>query len=126
MKKIIFIIFFFPLVVVAEEMRFKIEQTCTASKSTLDFTCNQDSQGFTIIRTGKKYFGINSSDKTKYRLPVIESDSYITVLKIPVAYSGVSQIHLFQLDGTFYWTEVAYSETLHERELTIRSGKRIK
>ncbi len=126
MKKILVAIFFFPLIVAAQEMHFKIEQTCTASKVTLDFRCNQDSQEFTIIRTGKQYFGVNSSDKTKYRLTVIESDSYITVLKNPVAFSGVSQIHLFQLDGTFYWTEVAYSEILRERELTIRSGRRIK
>jgi hypothetical protein len=126
MKQILLVVFLFPSILAAEELRFKIEQTCTASKGSLDFGCYQESREFTIIRTGKKYFGVNHSDGTKYRLSIVESDSYITILKNPVSYSGSSQIHIFQMDGTFYWTEVAYSEILHEQEITVRKGKRIK
>ena len=126
MKQILFVVFLFPSIAVAEEMRFKIEQTCAAIKGSLDFRCGQDIQEFTIIRTGKSYFSVNPSDGTKSRLSIVESDPYITILKYPVSYSGSSQIHLFRVGGTFYWTEVAYSEILHQREITIRSGKRIK
>ena len=115
-----------PLTAYSQEMRFKIEEECTTQGSSLIFKCNKEQIEFTIIKNGKRFTGVNSATGTTYDLKVLEADSYITVLQNPVAFNGISTIHLTSADNRFYWVEVAYSTILKNREMTVRSGRRLK
>lgn len=127
MKKL-FLLFalLLPLTANSQEMRFKMEEECTTQGSSLVFKCNKAQIEFTIIKNGKRFTGVNSATGTTYDLKVLEADSYITVLQNPVAFNGTSTIHLTSADNRFYSVEVAYSTILKNRELTVRSGRRLK
>ena len=126
MRKL-FLIFFLLIHIgaIAQEMRFVIEEKCSADGNSLLFECTKIQTEFTIIKNGKRFIGVNSVNGTTYQLKVLEADNLITVLQNPVFFSGTSTIHLTSKDKNFYWVEVAYSTTLKKREITIRSGRKI-
>jgi hypothetical protein len=126
MKASIFIIFLIPELVFAQEMRFLIEKSCLSTSQGIDFECRQDREEFTIIRNKNRYVGINSGTGVTHDLKLIESDKNITVLQSPVFFSGTSIIHITHSDNRFYWVEVAYSTVLRSREITVRSGKKLR
>lgn len=114
-----------PVSVIGQELRFRIEETCISAGSGLKFDCKKEKTEFTIVKNRSSYTGINSVDGTTYNLPVIEDTRYRTVLANPVFFDGTSQIHFTKPDNRFYWIEVAYSDLLKAREVTIRSGLKI-
>ena len=126
MRKL-FLIFFLLIHIgaIAQEMRFVIEEECSADGNSLLFECTKIQTEFTIIKNGKRFIGVNSVNGTTYQLKVLEADNLITVLQNPVFFSGTSTIHITSKDKNFYWVEVAYSTTLKKREITIRSGRKI-
>ena len=127
MKKLLFLICLIPGVVYSQEMRFKIEEECSTPNASLQFKCRTpESPEFTILKSGIRYTGVNPSSGTTFELKVIKSDRYITVLDNPVFFSGTSTIHITSADNRFYWVEVAYSDILKSREMTVKSGRRIK
>ncbi len=115
-----------PLTAYSQEMRFRMEEECTTQGGSLVFKCIKEQTEFTIIKNGKRFTGVNSATGTTYELKVLESDNHITVLQNPVGFNGTSTIHLTSADNRFYWVEVAYSTILKNREMTVRSGRRIK
>ena len=114
-----------PACVAGQELRFRIEETCISTGSGLKFDCIKENREFTIVKNRLSYTGINPVDGTTYNLPVIEDTRYRTVLANPVFFDGTSQIHFTKPDNRFYWIEVAYSDLLKAREVTVRSGLKI-
>lgn len=125
MKRLLFILLFFPLVTSAQEMRFVIEQSCSSTGSGLNFKCEKENREFTLVQNGKKFTGINPSG-AMYELKLLEMTPHIIVLQNSVGFDGTSMIHITPTDKKFYWSEVAYSTILNEREITIRSGRRFR
>jgi len=108
----------------AQEMRFVIEQSCFSTGSGLNFKCKKENKEFTLDQNGKKFTGINPSGGM-FKLKLLEMTQYIIVLQNPVGFDGTSMIHITPTDKKFYWSEVAYSTILNEREVTIQSGRRL-
>ena len=80
---------------------------------------------FTLVQNGNKFTGINPSGGM-FELKLLEMTPYIIVLQNPVGFNGTSMIHITSTDKKFYWSEVAYSTILNEREVTVRSGRRLR
>jgi len=109
----------------AQEMRFVIEQSCSSVGSGLNFKCKTENTEFTLVQDGKKFTGINPNG-TMFELKLIEMSPYIIVLQSPVGFDGTSMIHITPTDRRFYWSEIAYSTILKQREVTIQSGRRLR
>ena len=116
---------FFSATVYAQEMRFITEKSCTSQGTGLSLKCRNETQEFTLVKSGNKYVGINPTG-SMFELKLIESTPYILVLQNPVSFDGTSMLHITPIDGSFYWVEVAYSTILKKREVTIQSGRRLR
>lgn len=114
-----------PITLYAQEMRFVIEQSCTSTGSGLNFKCKRENLEFTLVQNGKMFTGVNPSGSI-LELKLIEMTPHIIVLSNPVGFDGTSMIHITPSDRRFYWSEIAYSTILNEREVTIQSGKRLR
>ncbi len=116
-----------PAVVHSQEMRFKFEDECSTPSANFKFECKSSNDpDLTILRNGSRYTAFYAGSGTTFDLKVVKSDRYIIVLERSVSFSGTSMIHITPADNRFYWVEVAYSEIRKSREVTIRSGRRIK
>ncbi|MEY3519173.1 MAG: hypothetical protein RLZ89_2033 [Pseudomonadota bacterium] len=84
MRKL-FLIFFLLIHIgaIAQEMRFVIEEECSADGNSLLFECTKIQTEFTIIKNGKRFIGVNSVNGTTYQLKVLKADNLITVLQNP-------------------------------------------
>jgi len=109
----------------AQEMRFVIEQSCTSSGQGLTFECKKEHREFTLIQNGRKFTGIHHSG-VLLDLKLIEMTPYIIALQNPVGFDGTSMIHITPTDRRIYMSEVAFSTILNEREVTVRSGRRLR
>ena len=109
----------------AQEMRFVIDQSCTSSGQGLTFECKRENREFTLIQNGNKFTGIHHSG-VLLDLKLIEMTPYIIALQNPVGFDGTSMIHITPTDRRIYMSEVAFSTILNEREVTVRSGRRLR
>lgn len=125
MKQFLVLFALIPTMAFAQEMRFVIDNLCSSAGDGLTLKCTAKKQEFTIVKNGKRFAGINEGGG-KFELKVLESTPHILVLQNPVSFDGTSTIHITTADRRFYWVEVAYSTILNEREITIRSGRRVR
>lgn len=79
MKRLLFILLFFPLVSFAQEMRFVVEQSCLATGMGMNFKCKKESKEFTLVHNGRKFTGIHPSG-VLLELKLLEMTPYIIVL----------------------------------------------
>lgn len=108
----------------AFDYKLKFEQTCSYNTSTKQtFPCEKSDQPLTELKEVRgKWFGVNPGGTKRMELEVLKDDQYITVLRNPVYFSGISLIHLMKKTGRFYWSETAYSDILGADESTMMIG----
>lgn len=97
----------------AFDYKLTFDQTCSYNSTKQTFPCEKSDQPVTELKEVRgKWFGVNPTGTKGMELEVVKDDQYITVLRNPVYFSGISLIHLMKKTGRFYWSETAYSDIL--------------
>jgi hypothetical protein len=126
MNKFLLAVLFFPSFVMAQDMKFRLEERCMSTGQSLSFKCQRHDLEFTIRKKGGKYISLNTRSGWDEDMRVLQDDSEMLVLQEPVGYSGTSTLHVTKSDNRFYWVQIGYSSVLKAREITIESGTRVR
>ena len=126
MRKIIIVFLFFPIIALAQDMRFKLEERCVSTGQMMQFKCQKFDLEFTIKQRQGNYFSLNTRSGFDEEMKVLHDDKEILLLKESVRYPGTSTLHITKRDNRFYWVQVAHLDALKAREITIESGIRVR
>ncbi|WP_440531647.1 hypothetical protein [Variovorax sp. YR566] len=107
----------------AFDYKLTFDQTCSYDSAKRTFPCKKSDQPVTELKEVRgKWFGVNPGGTNVIELEVLKDDQYITVLRNPVYFSGISLVHLMKKTGRFYWSETAYSDIRGADESTMMVG----
>ncbi|MDN7125085.1 hypothetical protein J6I90_09355 [Pseudidiomarina sp. 1APP75-32.1] len=107
-------------VATASEFKLLVTESCSATRDTFNFECEEQQDEHTLLMVEGNWFG-----KEKQRnvpLGVLKDNAAILILKNPVLFDGTDTIHIFKETMTFYWVQTAYSTILGRSELTTKRG----